>query len=120
MSKIVTASRPLARVSKKDAVVIFKRLKNKSTEKAKKFLNNLIEMKQDINGKYYTGASKEILNLVKEAENNAESLDLDRDKLFIKEAVVNQSFRFMLPKSRFSHRGRRAKICHLKITVEER
>jgi ribosomal protein L22 len=120
MGKIVTASRPLAHVSKKDAVVVFKQINKKSTKKAKMFLNNLIDQKIDIDGKYYTGATKEILKLVEEVENNAESLDLDKEKLFIKEALANQTFKFMLPKSRWSHRGKKAKLCNLKLTVKER
>jgi ribosomal protein L22 len=73
----------------------------------------------DIDGRYYTGASKEILSLIEEAENNAEALSLDTEKLFVKEVVVNQTFTYMLPKSRYSHRGRKAKLCQLKITLVE-
>jgi ribosomal protein L22 len=120
MTKIATASRPMAHVSKKDAVVVFRQINNKSIEKAKMFLNDLINEKVDINGKHYTGATKEILKLVEEIENNAESLGLDKEKLFIKEALANQTFRFMLPKSRWSHRGKKAKLCNLKLTVGER
>ena len=120
MVKIATASRPIARISLKDAVSIFKNVRDKPVKKVKDFLNGLINEKRDIQGKHFTGASKEILSLVEEAETNAESLGLDTEKLFVKEAVANKSFTYMLPKSRYSHRGRRAKLCQLKITVEER
>jgi ribosomal protein L22 len=118
--KTATASRPLARVSLKDSVLIFKNIRNKPIKKAKAFLNDLINQKRSIEGKFYTKASKEILSLIEEAESNAESLGLDTERLFIKEAVASKSFRFFLPKSRWSHRGRKAKICQLKITLEER
>jgi len=118
--KTVTASRPMARVSLKDSATIFKNIRNKPVKKAKALLNDLMSQKRSIDGKYYTVVSKEILGLIEEAENNADSLELDREKLFIEEATANQSFRFMLPKSRFTHRGRRAKICQLKITLGER
>jgi len=120
MKKIAEASKPLARVSLKDSAVIFANIKNKSTKKAKQLLNDLLTQKKSIDGKYYTKASKEILTLVEDAEKNAEAKDLNVDKLFIKEAIVGKAFRFMLPKSRFSHRGRQAKICRLKMKVEER
>ncbi len=120
MAKTATASRSIARVSLKDSVLILKNVRNKSVKKVKAFLNDLINEKRNIQGKHFTGASKEILSLVKEAEVNAESLGLDIEKLFIKEAVANKSFTYMLPKSRYSHRGKRAKLCQLKITVEER
>lgn len=120
MSKTVTASRPTARVSLRDSVVIFKNIRNKPVKKVKGLLNDMINQKRDLNGKHYTGASKEILSLIEEAENNAESLGLDVEKLFIKQAVANKAFTYMLPKSRWSHRGKRAKICQLKIILEER
>ena len=120
MKKTATALRPMARVSLKDSVKIFKYLRNKPVEKVKNLLNDLINQKRDIEGKYFTGASKEILSLVEEAENNSDSLGLDKEKLYVKEAVVSKALTYMLPKSRWSHRGRKAKICQLKITLEER
>ena len=117
MAKTTTASRPIAKISIRDSLKILKYVRNKPVIKAKAFLNGLISEKMNINKKHYTGASKEILALVEEAENNAESLDMDKDKLFIKEAVANQTFRYMLPKSRYSHRGRKAKLCQLKVTL---
>ncbi len=119
MKKTVTATRPIARISLKDSVLIFKHIRNKPTKKVRAFLEDLINQKRSINGKYYTKASKEILSLIKEAESNAESLGLDTEKLYIKEAVADKSFTFILPKSRWSHRGKRAKLCRLKITLGE-
>lgn len=120
MAKTATASRSIARISLRDAVTIFKNVRKKPVNKVKALLNDLINEKRSIQGKHFTGASKEILRLVEEAEANAESLGLDTEKLFLKEAVANKSFTYMLPKSRYSHRGKRAKLCQLKITVEER
>jgi ribosomal protein L22 len=119
MTKTTTASRPLAKVSIKDSIKILKHVRNKPVKKAKDFLNGLISEKNDINKKHYTGASKEILKLIEEAESNAESLGLDTEKMLVKEAVANESFSYMLPKSRYSHRGRRAKLCQLKVTLVE-
>lgn len=118
--KTITASRPMARVSLRDSVIIFNNIRNKQVKKAKSLLDDLINQKRNIGGKYYTGPSKVILALIEEAENNADSKEMDREKLYVKEATANKSFRYMLPKSRFSHRGRKAKICQLKITLGER
>lgn len=120
MAKTVSASRSNARVSLRDSVLIFKKIRNKPVKKVKMLLNDMINQKRNLNGKYYTGASKEILSLIEEAENNAESFGLDRERLFIKEAAADKAFTFMLPKSRWSHRGRRAKICQLKVVLGER
>ncbi len=119
MIKTATASRPLAKVSIRDSIKILKYVRNKPVKKAKVFLNGLISEKTDINKKHYTGASKEILKLVEEAESNAEGLGLDTERLMIREAVANKSFTYMLPKSRYSHRGRKAKLCQLKVTLVE-
>jgi len=118
--KTATASRPIARISIKDAITILKNVRKKPVKKVKALLNDLINEKGNIQGKHFTGASKEILSLVEEAEINAESLGLDTEKLFVKEAIANKSFTYFLPKSRYSHRGKRAKLCQLKITMEER
>jgi ribosomal protein L22 len=118
--KTSTSSNPMARVSLKDSVKIFNNIRNKPVKKVKNFLNDLINQKRDIDGKYYISASKEILSLIEEAENNAEAQGLDREKIFIKKAIANKSFKYMLPKSRWSHRGRQAKICQLEIILEER
>ena len=118
--KTATAKKPMARISVKDSVVIFKNIRNKNTKKAKSLLNNLINEKKSLDGKYYTGASKEILELIEQSEKNAESKGLDSEKLFIKEAKADKGLRYFLPKSRWSHRGKRAKICQLTITLEER
>ena len=120
MTKTATASQSMARVSLRDSTKIFKNIRNKPVKKIKMFLNDLINEKRDIDGKHYTGASKTILDLIEQAENNADSLGLDRERLFLTKATANQGLRFMLPKSRFSHRGRKAKICQLEVTLEER
>ncbi len=118
--KIAKASRPLARISRKDSVVLFKHIKNKPVRKAKTLLNELLEEKRNINGRYFTKASEEILNLIRDCEANAEAKGLDTEKLFVRHAQTNKTFGFMLPKSRWTHRGRRAKICELKLELEER
>ncbi|MCD6226497.1 MAG: hypothetical protein J7J93_01745 [Candidatus Aenigmarchaeota archaeon] len=120
MKKIAEAKKPLARVSLKDSKIIFDKIRNKPTKKAKQFLNDLLNEKISINGKYYTKATKEILDLIEDAEKNAEAKNLDVDKLFIKEATLGKAFRFILPKSRYSHRGKEAKMCRLSIKLEER
>ena len=118
--RTVIASRPLARVSLKDSNTLFSHIRSKPVRKAKNLLNQLVERKKNIGGKYYPTASKEILQLIRDCEANAEYQGLNTNRLFIKHAQANEAFRFILPKSRWSHRGREAKICSLKIELEER
>lgn len=118
--KTAIASRPLARVSLKDSNTLFKEIRNKPVKKAKSLLNQLLERKRTLGGKYYPKVSQEILKLIKDCEANAEYQGLNTNRLFVKYAQANKSFRFILPKSRWTHRGREAKICSLKIELEER
>ncbi|MFH8080638.1 MAG: uL22 family ribosomal protein [Candidatus Aenigmatarchaeota archaeon] len=120
MEKIAVAKKRNARISKKDANVIFKMLRGKRLDKATRFVEELLAKKRNIKGKYYTGACKVILELFSYAKSNAEAKGMNTERLFIKRLVANKSFTFTLPKSRVTHRGRRAKICHLEIEVEER
>ena len=119
MIKTATASNSTARISRKDSITLFKNIRRKPVRKAKRLLNDLLEEKRNIDGRYFTKASKEILGLIESAERNAEAKGLDTEKLLIKEAKAEHSFRFYLPKSRYSHRGKRAKICQLSMTLIE-
>ncbi|PIV69411.1 MAG: hypothetical protein COS07_00850 [Candidatus Aenigmarchaeota archaeon CG01_land_8_20_14_3_00_37_9] len=110
----------MADVSLKDSNFLFKHIRNKQTDKAKTLLNELLLKKKSLEGRYFTKASKRIIELIESGESNAEAKGLDKEKLFIKHAQANKSFGFMLPKSRWSHRGRKAKICELKLELEER
>jgi large subunit ribosomal protein L22 len=114
------AKMPLARVSRKDSMLLFNQIRNKSITKSKRFLDELIKQKKNIDGKYYPKASQTIIELLDNAEKNAEAKGMDTERLFIKVAKANKIFRFYLPKSRFSHRGKLAKICHLEVEIEER
>lgn len=118
--KTVITSRPLAKISLKDSITLFKNVKNKPVAKAKTMLNELLSEKRKLEGRYFTKASKEILDLIEDCEVNAEAKGLDKEKLFVKNCTASKSFGFMLPKSRYSHRGKRAKICQLKLELEER
>jgi len=120
MEKTTRSKKSNARVSVKDANIIFKKIKKKRIDKAMSFLEDLIDKKKNIEGKYYTGASKVILELLKDVKVNAAARGLNEEKLFIKTLSANKSFTFILPKSRITHRGRRAKLCHLEVEVEER
>ncbi len=118
--KIAITAKPLARTSLKDSALLFKHIRNKPVEKAKTLLNELISQKKSIDGKYFPKTSKEILDLIEDCEANAEAKGLSKERLFVRHAQANKTFRFYLPKSRFSHRGKRAKICELKLELEER
>jgi ribosomal protein L22 len=109
-----------ARVSFKHSLVLCQKLKGKKVEDAKQLLSNLIGKTFDIDGKYYTSASRKFLEMIGYAEANAKVKGFDAAKLFIKNAKADRGRTFMLPKSRFRHRGRKAKSTNIIIEVEER
>jgi len=118
--KIARAIRENARISMKHAVIVCRELKNKKAEKAKRFLEDLINKKRSLNGKYYTNACKKILEILKNAEANAKNKNLNLDKTFVKLAKADKGEVFIRPKSRARFRGREAKITRIEIILEER
>ncbi|MEM5834376.1 MAG: uL22 family ribosomal protein [Candidatus Aenigmatarchaeota archaeon] len=109
-----------ARVSLEHCVIICRELKNKKVGEAKKFLEMLIDKKISLNGKYYTKAAKQILEILKSAEANAKVKNLNQEKLFIKVAKADKGRVFIRPKSRWRFRGRKAKVTRIEIILGER
>ncbi|MCS7106148.1 MAG: hypothetical protein NZ942_02445 [Candidatus Aenigmarchaeota archaeon] len=109
-----------ARVSLKHSLILCKELKNKKLEEAKKFLEMLVDKKISLNGKYYTKAAKQILEILKTAEANAKVKKLNPEKLFIKVAKADKGRVFIRPKSRWRFRGRKAKVTRIEIILGER
>lgn len=117
MKEIASASVSNARVSLKHSIVVCKQIKGKKVEKAKMFLQDLINKKINLNGKYYTKASKRILELIESAEANAKAKNLDVKKLFIRTAKADKGEKFIRPKSRWRFRGREAKSTNITIVL---
>lgn len=115
-----TAKSTDARISFKHSLIVCDAIRRKRVSKAKQLLEDLISQKRSLDGKYYTNASKKILEILKTAEANAKQQNLDVDKLFVKSVAANKGYKLILPKSRFKFRGRQAKITHLTIELEER
>jgi len=115
--KSASASISNARISFKHSVILCKEIRGKNVEKAKRFLQNLIDEKESLDGKYYTNASKKFLEIIKNAEENAKVKNLDVEKLFIKTAKADKGERFVRPKTRWGLRGREAKSSNIKIVL---
>jgi len=109
-----------ARISLKHSLVLCKELKGKKLGKAMKFLEDLIAQKVSINGKYYTKAAKNFLDLLKAGEANATRKGLNPEKLFIKQIKADKGLRFYRPRSLWHLRRQRIKAVNLSLEVEER
>ncbi len=109
-----------ARISLKHSIALCKELRGKRLDKAKSFLENMINNKTSIEGKHYTNASKKILEILKNAEANAASKGMNIEKTFVNSIKADQSFKFVKPKSRYRMRGRKAKIAKISVVLGER
>lgn len=108
-----------ARISFKHALILCKNLKGKKLAKAKKFLEDLIERKTSIDGKYYPKAAGKFLELLKAAEANAKIKGMNEEKLFIKQIKADKGVRYYRPRSLWHLRGQRIKAVHLMVEVGE-
>lgn len=109
-----------AKVSFKSSIILCRKLKGMKIEKAKKFLEDLINKKTNLKGKYYTNTAKKILEVLKNAESNAIAKNFDLEKTFVKIAKADKGEKFIRPRSRWRFRGTEAKSTHLTILLEER
>lgn len=105
-------------ISNKSSVIVCDRIRGKSLEGAKKMLERVLEMKESIDGKYYTNTVKEILRLLKSVESNAEFKGLDAQKMII-HASAHEGYRFYRPR-KFKMRRTMKKITHVQIVLEQR
>ncbi|OGI11932.1 hypothetical protein A3K64_00465 [Candidatus Micrarchaeota archaeon RBG_16_36_9] len=68
-------------ISSSKATIVCREINRKKFSYAKKFLENLIDEKDSIKGKYFTKTSKEILKLLNQLESNAKALNVDTSTL---------------------------------------
>ena len=106
------------RISTKHSTIVCRRLTGMNLAKGKKLLENLLSEKQDMDGKYYTNASEEILDLLKSAESNAEFKGLDTEKLIIF-ASAHRGFTFFRPR-RMKMRRDKKKITNVQIVLVQK
>lgn len=103
------------RASLKNSVVVCDEMRNMNLEKAKKLLEDLISRKRSIGGKYYTSSSEELLELLGQAENNAEFKGLDPSRMVV-HASAHQSFSYYRPR-RFKMKRQLRKLVNLQVVL---
>ena len=106
------------RISTKNSVVICSAITGKSLPKAKALLSGMLSQTRDMDGRYYTNATTEILALLKSAENNAEVKGLAAERLIVT-ASAHQGFTMFRPR-RFKNRRQRRKVTHVQVVLQER
>ncbi len=106
------------RISRKSSSVVCRKINGKPLEKAKKFLKNMLEEKENIRGKIYFNATKGILSVIESAEKNAENKGLDKETLVVN-ASAHDGFTFMRPR-KLKMRGTRRKIANIQVVLMQR
>ncbi len=106
------------RISTKSSVTVCRTISGMNLLKGKRLLGDLIMEKRGLDGKYYTNASKEILNVVKSAEMNAEFRGLDTGRLVIF-ASAHKGFSFIRPR-RLKMRRTRRKMTNIQIVLQQK
>ena len=109
-----------ARISLKSSRIICNEIRGKPVGRAKKLLEDLVNEKRSLGGKYYTNTAKKILEILINAEANAKAKNMNGERLFIKLAKADKGRTFVRPRSRSGRRGERAKMTHVEILLEER
>jgi ribosomal protein L22 len=108
------------RISLKHSIAICNAIRGKHVARAKALLEGMSIGKVDLNGKYYTKASKKMLEIISTTEASARQKGMDDTKLFVAQAIPNRGQTFMRPRSKAPLRGTRAKATNLDIVLEER
>lgn len=107
-----------SRISQRSSNVVCSKISGMSLDKGRSFLMNLLIQKESIGGKYYTNVTKELLNLLRSAESNAEFKGLDPGKLMI-HASAHTGFTFYRPRN-WKRRMEKRKITNVQLVLEER
>jgi ribosomal protein L22 len=105
-------------ISSKNATKVCKAINRKKFADAKKLLEDLLDEKKDLKGKYFTKSAKEILKLLKQLENNAKNKKLDSDVMFL---FVSAHRGPTMHRARRKWRkfGSRLKICHIQAVLSD-
>ncbi len=68
-------------ISSENSIIVCKVLNRKKFEDAKKLLENIVNKKDSIKGRYFTKTSTEILKLLNQLESNARAQNVDASSL---------------------------------------
>ena len=106
-------------ISQLNAVKVCRTINRKKFSDAKKILENLLNEKISLKGKYFTKTSREILKLLIQLENNARGKKLDPDQLFLfisahKGPTLHRARR------RWRKFGSKLKICNIQAVLSDK
>jgi large subunit ribosomal protein L22 len=106
------------RISTKSSVTVCRKISGMNLQKGKRLLEDMIDKKRSLEGKYFTNTSKQILDLLKSGESNAEFRGLDTNRMVI-HASAHKGFTFMRPR-RLKMRRTRRKMTNVQIVLQQK
>jgi ribosomal protein L22 len=116
--KAASASTTL-NISEKNAAEVCKFLNRKKFAESKKILDNVLNQKLKLNGKYYTKTTEEIMKLLKQLESNARKKELDADKMFLF-ISTHRGPTMHRARRRWRKFGSRMKSCHVQAILSDK
>lgn len=103
-------------ISTKSSILVCRKINRMETKKAKRFLQDMIDEKRSMNGKYFTKTCREILTVLESAEKNAEYKGLENT--VIRTICAEKGSKRLRMKRRRSF-GSRLKNTNIKILLKE-
>lgn len=106
------------RISTKSSVKLSRFIRGKKLTVAKRFLDDMILERRNLNGKYYTKTVEQFSKLLNSCEKNADNIGLEKSRLFVHaSAHKGQMLRRRRRKAGF---GSKMKSTNLEIMLIER
>ncbi|MBI2676304.1 MAG: hypothetical protein HYX24_07630 [Candidatus Aenigmarchaeota archaeon] len=105
-------------LSRRKAAIVCQAIRGRQLEKAKRLLEDMVEGKRNLEGKFYTKTAKTMLNLLKSAEANADAKGLDAERLVV-HATAHQGVEYRSGR-RFKMHGDTRKFAHVQVVLEEK
>ncbi len=105
-------------ISSSSTAVLCRAVSGMRLERGKALLQDLLDQKRSLSGKYYTNTTRQVLNMVRSAESNAEIKGLDTEKLHI-HASAHKGFTFYRPRG-WKRRREKRKSTNLQVVLEAR
>ncbi|MEM5872266.1 MAG: uL22 family ribosomal protein [Candidatus Aenigmatarchaeota archaeon] len=106
-------------ISLKNSVKVCRAINRKKFSDAKKFLEDLLNKKISLNGKYFTKTVKEILKLLNQLEKNAKNKNIDPNPLFLF-ISAHKGPTLRRARRRWRKFGTQLKICHIQAVLSEK
>jgi ribosomal protein L22 len=118
-SKETTCALGTFSISQLNAVKVCKAINRKKFGDAKKILENILNGKISLKGKYFTKTTEEILKLLDQLEKNAKNKNIDANNLFLfisahKGPTLHRARR------RWRKFGSKLKICHIQAVLSDK